>query len=71
MATMVQILPSVTLVVNGGDTITLNDLQRFITHADGMDIPWDQPLKTKLSAPYRIDQFDQSPGSFSIVAEKL
>lgn len=68
MTHVVQILPSITLSIEGGGLVTLNDLQSFIDQAKKMDVPVDKPLATILKAPYHHDQRDQDPGSFHIVA---
>lgn len=68
-AQTIRILPSVSLTIQGGGEVTLDDLQSFIEQARAMGVDKDKPLKTSISAPYHYDQRDSSPGSFSIVAE--
>lgn len=68
MAHVVRILPSVTLEIGGGGTVTLNQLQSFINQAKALGVPRDKELATTIKAPYHYDQRDHDPGSFSIVA---
>jgi len=69
MATVVQILPSIALVIPGGGTVTLNELQSFIDQAKSMGIDPDKELTTAIMAPYDYDQRDRSLGSFTIKAD--
>ncbi len=69
MAQTVRILPSVSMTINGGGTVTLDELESFIEQAKTLGIPSDKPLKTTINPPYNYDQRDSSPGSFVITAE--
>lgn len=67
-AQTIRILPSVSLFVQGGSPVTLNELQAFIEAASAMGVPKDKGLPTQIEAPYHYDQRDHSPGSFTITA---
>ncbi|MCV7255295.1 hypothetical protein H7J86_24330 [Mycobacterium hackensackense] len=68
MAQIVQILPSITLAIQGGGTVTLTQLQSFIDQATSLGVDPDKELETTIKAPYHYDQRDHDPGSFAIVA---
>ncbi len=69
MEPTVRISSSISLLIPGGGTVTLDGLQSFVEQARAMGVPKDKPLKTTLNAPYQYDQSDRDPGSFIITAD--